>query len=289
MYLQNSGIGNIVNPVASLTSPLVYDIPIAYIVGWRGQVGVKDEPQHIFQGAVTEQLLRVLELKTMIVGPDTTATELALFLNENATNSVAILVKKGALRGAPAAYANQHALSREMAVKRIAKVDGVIVSSTGKISRELYETGRKNVFLTVGSMGHDSMIALGIALQKPQTKVWCLQGDGAFLMHMGACAEIGAIAPANYRYIVLNNAAHESVGGIPTCAEGIDIAGIAEKCGFRRACKVFTLEDLDAALAGDCSFIEVLCSLCSRENLGRPKSLPRENKIELMRELEEIW
>jgi phosphonopyruvate decarboxylase len=285
VYLQNSGIGNIVNPVASLTNPGVYDIPILYVVGWRGQLGLEDEPQHIFQGAITKELLSVIGIKTLIVGKDTSDTELVRFLAENSNKSVALLIEKDAITGTKANYSNDYTIIREEAIKRIAQVDGVIVSSTGKISRELYETGRKNVFLTVGSMGHDSMIALGIALQRPNQKVWCLQGDGAFLMHLGACAEIGSIAPENYRYIVLNNAAHESVGGIPTCARNIDIAGIAEKCGFNRTCKVATLNELDTALSNDCSFIEVLCSLGSRSDLGRPEMPPSNNKFELMKTL----
>jgi phosphonopyruvate decarboxylase len=303
VYLQNSGIGNIVNPVASLTCPLVYGIPILYIVGWRGQPGGMDEPQHKFQGLITNELLETLDVTVFILCAATPESEVVDAMQEFEAlfatgKSAAILVEAGALAGDKQVYSNAWLLAREEAIGRIVQAAGnaIIVSSTGKISRELFEARERRGenhdrdFLTVGSMGHDSMIALGIAAQKSETQVWCVQGDGAFLMHMGAVAIAGSSALRNYRHIVLNNAAHESVGGMPTCAADVDIAAIAAACGFRRVFCAESAERLDSALtemsaADGVAFLEVKCSLASRKDLGRPTAAPQDNKFALMRTL----
>lgn len=305
VYLQNSGLGNLVNPVASLLNEKVYGIPCLFLVGWRGEPGVHDEPQHIFQGEITLNLLEALDIPTYVIDKTTTPEQVGAKLNEYRTlfaqgKQAAFVVRKGALEySGKTAYSNSHPMGREEAIGHIlaASGDDPVVSTTGKASREVYELreaqsqGHAHDFLTVGSMGHSSSIALGIALQKPDRRVWCLDGDGAALMHLGAMALIGANRPRNLVHIVLNNEAHESVGGMPTVAGKLDLPAIARACGYPGAVSVDSPEELDRALtaakeAGQLSFIEVKCALGARANLGRPTTTPQENKAAFMSALE---
>lgn len=301
VYLQNSGLGNIINPVVSLLNGKVYGIPCLFIIGWRGEPGVHDEPQHIFQGEITRNLLRDLDIPAYVLDRSTTPEQAEEMLAEYRAlfrqgRQAAFVICKGALeyegRGS---YGNGYSMSREEAIRHILRVSQgeFIVSTTGKTSREVYELrsgqGQSHGydFLTVGSMGHSSSIALGIALQKPDKRVWCLDGDGAALMHMGAMALIGANRPANLVHIVLNNEAHESVGGMPTVAGKLDMPGIARACGYPSAVSVSTPEELDRALTAvragrELSFIEVRCALGARKDLGRPVTTPAENKTAFM-------
>lgn len=301
VYMQNSGEGNIINPVASLLNDKVYAIPMIFIIGWRGEPGIHDEPQHIYQGEVTLKLLEDMDIKTFVIGKSTTEEELALVMKEYRKalakcKSVAFVVCKGALSyDGDVEYKNDNDMLREDIIRHITDVSGddPIVSTTGKASRELFEIREQNGqdhkydFLTVGSMGHSSSIALGIAINKPNTKIWCIDGDGAMLMHMGAMAVIGANAPENMVHIVINNASHETVGGMPTVAGSIDVVSIAKACGYKRAVSVNNFEELDRVLKdakendGLC-FIEVKSSIGARENLGRPTTTALENKKNFM-------
>ncbi len=297
VYMQNSGEGNIINPVASLLNDRVYAIPCVFIVGWRGEPGVHDEPQHIYQGEVTLKLLENMDIAHFVISKDTTEAELAAqmaaFRKTLAKGKqVAFVVKKGALEfGGKVKYENSNIMSREEIIRHIVEHTGSdpIVSTTGKASRELFEIreargeGHERDFLTVGSMGHASSIALGIALQKPDKRIWIIDGDGAALMHMGAMAIIGANAPKNIVHIVINNGAHETVGGMPTVAEKIDIVAVAKGCGYPEAVSVDGFAQLDAALEAakqgdELSLIEVKCSIGARANLGRPTTTAAENK-----------
>lgn len=301
VYLQNSGEGNIINPVASLLNDKVYAIPMVFIIGWRGEPGVHDEPQHIYQGQITVKLLEDMEIKSFIVSSETSVDELREVMAEyrlllDKGKNVAFIIKKGALTAdAAIAYKNDNGICREDAIKHIVDVSGddPIVSTTGKISRELFELREANGqshkydFLTVGSMGHSSSIALGVALNKPKTRVWCIDGDGAAIMHMGAMAVIGSTSPPNMIHIVLNNGAHESVGGMPTVANDIGFASVAKACGYKSAVCVDTLDKLDAELTAakkrnSLSFIEVKCAIGSRADLGRPTTSAAENKSSFM-------
>lgn len=302
VYLQNSGIGNIINPVASLLNDRVYGIPCIFIVGWRGEPGVHDEPQHVFQGEVTLRLLEDMEIEPFVLSADTTEAALRERMDSwqprlASGESVAIVVRKGALSyDRPVKYSNNHTLLREEAIRCIAEVSGedVIVSTTGKASRELFEIREANGqshahdFLTVGSMGHSSSIALGIAMNKPDTRVWCIDGDGAALMHLGAMALIGANRPKNLIHMVMNNAAHETVGGMPTVAGQVDLVEVARACGYPHALRVHDRECLVRALkeaksAEDLTFLEVCTGIGSRADLGRPTTTPMENKAALMK------
>lgn len=305
IYMQNSGEGNIINPLTSLLSSQVYAIPAVFMIGWRGEPGIRDEPQHAFQGQVTLKLLDDMGVRYFVVGADTEEDELCSVMAEFRRilmdgSDVAFVIRKNALsydKGVN--YANGHGMCREEVIRRIAHVSegSVVVSSTGKMSRELYEIRSKDGhsheqdLLTVGSMGHCSSIALGIAIHKPERKVWCIDGDGAVLMHMGALALIGACSPPNMIHIVANNSAHESVGGMPTVAGKIDLAGVAKACGYPYVVCVDGYEALDEALqiAKRCdslTFIETICSIESRKDLGRPDLSPLENKQGFMNYLQ---
>ncbi len=305
VYMQNSGIGNIINPVASLMNDKVYGIPCVFIVGWRGEPGVHDEPQHIYQGEVTVRLLEDMDIRTCILDKNTTEAELSAKMEEfrpllAAGKQVALIVRKGALEyDGKVRYVNQHTMLREEIIRHIVDVTGEdpIVSTTGKASRELFEIREEkrqshaHDFLTVGSMGHSSSIALGIALRKPDEKIWIIDGDGAALMHMGSMAVLAANAPKNVVHIVINNGAHETVGGMPTVAEKIDLVKIAEGCGYRNTASADNFEELDRALCeaknkAELSFIEVKCAIGARDNLGRPTTTAMENKINFMEGLQ---
>ena len=307
VYMQNSGEGNIINPVASLLNDKVYAIPVVFIVGWRGEPGIHDEPQHIYQGEVTVKLLEDMDIKTFVIGKETTDEEveaaMADFKNVLAQGKdVAFVIRKGALSyDEKVVYKNDNTMVREDIIKHIVKVTGEdpIISTTGKASRELFETrvangqSHKYDFLTVGSMGHSSSIALGVAINKPDQKIWCVDGDGAVLMHMGSMAVLGANKPKNLVHVVINNGAHETVGGMPTVAGSIDLVGVAKACGYPYAVKVESFEDLDKELQAakernELSLIEVSCSIGARDDLGRPTTTALENKENFMEYLKTL-
>lgn len=297
VYMQNSGEGNIINPLASLLNDKVYAIPMIFIIGWRGEPGIHDEPQHIYQGEVTVKLMEDMDVKTFIICKDTSEDELKSAMenfNRLLQNGkqVAFIIRKGALEyDEKVVYKNDDTMTREEIIQHIVKVtaEDPIISTTGKASRELFETRVANGqshqydFLTVGSMGHSSSIALGVALNKPGKKIWCIDGDGAVLMHMGSMAVIGANSPDNLVHIVINNGSHETVGGMPTVASKMDIVAIAKACGYHNAVSVKSFDELDKELQNaknskELCLIEVKCSIGARANLGRPTTTAIENK-----------
>ena len=301
-YMQNSGLGNTVNPLTSLTDPQVYAIPCLLVVGWRGEPGVKDEPQHIKQGAVTLSQLDLLGIPYAVLSADTSEEEFRdLFAGLLAAlqqgKVAALVVRKGALvSDRHPAYGNDAVLSREDAAEiilRAAAPSDCFVSTTGKLSREVFELREKlgqdhrRDFLTVGSMGHASMIALGVAESKPDRRVWCLDGDGAVMMHLGSLALIGRRAPKNLVHVVVNNGAHETVGGMPVCSGALNITALAEAAGYRRVLKAGTAESLrqaleDAASAEGPVLLEVRCACGARKDLGRPTTTPVQNRDAFM-------
>lgn len=307
VYMQNSGQGNMVNPYASLLHPEVYKIPVVFVIGWRGEPGEPDEPQHIFQGIITNSLMKLLGISTVIVSGQDTAETLKKVCDEfkgllAEGRCVGFVVRKGALSSDfKRQYSNMFTLKREDAIRELAAAakEDIVVCTTGKASRELFEIREKNSdthnhdFLTVGSMGHSSSIALEVALQKKNSTVWCIDGDGAVFMHMGAMAVIGAMQPKNYIHVLLNNEAHETVGGMPTAAAKTDFLKIAEGCGYQRIYRVAALEELrraaiQARREGELAFIEVRTALGARADLGRPTTTAEENKNNFMEYLREI-
>ncbi len=301
VYMQNSGEGNIINPVASLLNDAVYAIPVLFIVGWRGEPGVHDEPQHVYQGKVTCKLLEDMDIAYNIIDKDTTSEDIEKWMAGyrrlfEQGKSVAFVVKKGGLSyDEKVVYKNDYPMIREEIIRHIVEYTGkdIIVSTTGKASRELFEIREQNAqghgrdFLTVGSMGHSSSIAMGVAINKPDKKVWCVDGDGAVLMHMGSMALLGANRLNNMVHIVINNGAHATVGGMATVADSIDLTGVAKACGYPNAICVNNYEDLDRALKdakdkNELSFIEVKCGIGARDDLGRPTTTAKENKEAFM-------
>ncbi|EGC77161.1 phosphonopyruvate decarboxylase [Treponema denticola] len=307
VYMQNSGLGNTVNPLLSLADREVYSVPLLLVIGWRGEPNVHDEPQHIKQGRVTRSLLDAMEIPYCILSDEEAEVKLQLekaYSHIKASSSpYAVVVRKGIfdsykLKTNEAVPAE---MSREEAIEKIilnAPSNACFVSTTGMASRELYELrdkhsqGHAKDFLTVGSMGHASQIALGIALSKPGKKIFCIDGDGAAIMHLGGLTAIGSQRPKNMVHIILNNGAHDSVGGQPTVGRKINLCSIAFACGYTKVVSVKTIKELETQLeylsSAEGSFlIEVLVSKGARADLGRPKSSPIENKRAFMEFLEE--
>lgn len=301
VYMQNSGEGNIINPLASLLNEKIYSIPMIFVVGWRGEPGVHDEPQHIFQGEITCELLSLMGVKNFVVSNETSPEELRGVMEGYkkilaAGKCVAFVIKKGALTfDEKISYKNSFAMRREDVLRKIIDVaaQDFIIATTGKTGRELFELreasdkNHSRDFLTVGSMGHCSSIALGLTLNRPEKTFWCIDGDGALLMHMGAIAVIGATKPQNLIHVVINNGAHESVGGLPTSASKIDLIAIARACGYQEVFKATNFDELEnylrqAKSARNLTFIEVECAIGSRKDLGRPTTTPAENKLKFM-------
>lgn len=302
VYMQNSGEGNAVNPLASLTDREVYHIPLLLLIGWRGRPGVHDEPQHVKQGKVTTGLLNVMGINYDVLSKE---EDKAVVQIEKAMRSIretgdayALVVEKDTFDDYTLqnVVKNEYVMSREEAIQTVVASipsDAVIVSTTGMISRELFEyraamgQGHERDFLTVGSMGHASMIALGIALQHPERKVYCFDGDGASIMHMGNMAIVGSKRPENYVHVVFNNGAHDSVGGQPTVGHEIDLVEIAYAMHYEHAVCVWTPEQLKSALddmlTDGLQLIEVRVKKGNRKDLGRPTTTPIQNKDALMK------
>lgn len=302
VYMQNSGEGNIVNPLASLTDKEVYNIPVLLLIGWRGKPGEHDEPQHIKQGKITTGLLNTLGIDYSVLSKDEdkakSQIESAVRYMTETKEVYALVIEKDTFE----AYSLKNIqetplpLSREEAIKTVASFMGekdIVVSTTGMISRELFEhrtamgENHERDFLTVGSMGHASQIALGISLQKKDRKVWCFDGDGAMIMHMGNMAITASLSPKNYIHVVFNNGAHDSVGGQPTVGLDIDLCAIAKSVGYKQIYSANNAEELQSVLdrvnniAGPV-LLQVCVKKGNRKDLGRPTKTPIQNKEALM-------
>ncbi len=299
VYMQNSGLGNIVNPLLSLIDEDVYKVPELFIIGYRGEPGVHDEPQHVKQGKLTLPLLETLGVEYQVLdGNFKEQIDSAYEYMRNTSKPYALVVKKGTFTPYKMKKQdNDYSMTREEALKEIIDnlgEDDFIVSTTGKTSREIFEIretlhqGHGNDFLTVGSMGHTSSIALGMSLGTDK-KVYCIDGDGSFLMHMGAAAIVANNQKDNLRYILINNGAHESVGGQPTIALDIDIKKILEAVGYKSVYESKTLRALHENMESfkddsKCAMI-VYTHQGSRPDLGRPTKTPVENKEAIMKKL----
>ena len=302
VYMQNSGEGNTINPLASLTDKEVYNIPVLLLIGWRGRPGVHDEPQHVKQGKVTTGLLNTMGINYTVLNKeeDMAAKQIADAVSymQQTNECYALVIEKDTFD----AYTLQKTVdsvlptSREQAIETAVKCledNAVVVSTTGMISRELFEIrerrgeGHQHDFLTVGSMGHASQIALGIALQQPNRPVYCFDGDGASIMHMGNMAITAQMQPKNFTHIVFNNGAHDSVGGQPTVGLQINLCGIAKAVGYKTAISAGNTEQLEDAIKGMQQMegpvlIEAKVRKGNRKDLGRPTTTPVQNKVALM-------
>jgi len=302
VYMQNSGLGNIVNPLTSLADPAIYSVPMILMIGWRGEPGIKDEPQHVKQGRITLDLLEALEVPYTVI--DESEREVDQKIKEAAKSAnklgsaQALVIKKGTFSNydSPSRTSSSFGWQREDAIKMIIDAtndNDIFVATTGMCSRELFEYrantqgGHHQDFLTVGGMGHASQIAFGIAKQRSLQRVFCIDGDGAALMHLGSLAIIGAAKPKNFKHIILNNGAHDSVGGQPTVALEINLSDVAKACGYQVS---GVCESRDAF--GDKfnsfldsqgpSLLEIRVDKGNRKDLGRPTSSPIENKKNFM-------
>jgi phosphonopyruvate decarboxylase len=302
VYLQNSGLGNAINPLLSLADQDVYSVPLLMVVGWRGEPGVHDEPQHKKQGRVMLPMLDAMKIPYAVIGPECDRADTILkdtVMNaRNTSGPVALIIKKGTFTSSvgPPVEQPAFALSREAAIQQVMDVveeDDVLVSTTGMVSREVFEcrtakrSGHQRDFLTVGGMGHASQIALGIALHKHERRVFCLDGDGSLLMHMGALSINGCSKAANFAHIILNNGAHDSVGGQPTVGLDIDILGMARAAGYTNVFLAETRQELHSTLrdlkqaVGPC-LLEIRVRRGARKDLGRPTTTPVQNKQAFM-------
>ena len=305
VYMQNSGEGNIINPLASLTDKEVYNIPVLLLVGWRGRPGIHDEPQHVKQGKVTTGLLNTMGINYTVLSKDESKAEKqirqAVDYMKQTNECYALVIEKDTF----GSYTLQHtedndlSLSREDAIESVVAAiqsDAVVVSTTGMISRELFEIrerrgeGHGHDFLTVGSMGHASQIALGIALQQTNKPIYCFDGDGACIMHMGNMAITANMQPKNYIHVVFNNGAHDSVGGQPTVGLSIDLPMIAKAVGYKYAYSCNTKDELQELLSTIKTldgpiFLQICVKKGNRKDLGRPTTTPIQNKTALMETL----
>ena len=299
VYLQNSGQGNTVNSLLSLADPEVYSIPLLMLIGWRGEPGTKDEPQHVKQGKVTLALLEAMDVAYRILetGPEAarrSLTELVTIATAE-QRPVALMIRKDTFEPYKATggqAAPEFEMTRECAIGAVIEAldeNDAVISTTGKISRELYEhrdrtgLGHQRDFLTVGAMGHASQIAMGIALAQPDRQVICLDGDGAMLMHMGAAAIVGAAKLANFKHVILNNGVHDSVGGMATAGLRVSFTEIVKGCGYTEGWRVERRFDMSKKLAQLRSargpaMLEIMVRQGARSGLGRPQTSPIENK-----------
>lgn len=306
VYMQNSGEGNIINPLASLTDPEVYNIPVLLLIGWRGRPGSHDEPQHVKQGKVTTGLLNAMGINFDVLSKDEDKAEKQIFYAVKALQNeevYALVIEKDTFDDYKLQNVEKNDLmmSREEAIQTVAAALGekdCVVSTTGMISRELFEyrttmnQGHERDFLTVGSMGHASQIALGIAMDQPNRRIWCFDGDGAIIMHMGSMAIVASKKPKNYIHVVFNNGAHDSVGGQPTVGLNIDLPRIARAVGYKHTYSVSTKGDLtdvlkEIKIQDGLSLLEIKVKKGNRIDLGRPTTTPIQNKEALMKFLQD--
>lgn len=302
VYMQNSGEGNTINPLASLTDREVYHIPLLLLIGWRGRPGVHDEPQHVKQGKVTTGLLNTMGINYEVLSKEeeTASKQIVKAIDciHETGDVFALVIEKDTFDTytLQKTASNTYPMHREECIQAVVDAlepNAIVVSTTGMISRELFEyresrnMGHERDFLTVGSMGHASQIALAIALQKPDRRVYCFDGDGAAIMHMGGMAIIASQKPDNYVHIVFNNGAHDSVGGQPTAGFQIDLPAIATACGYKTALRATNHDELTGILNRIAELhgpvlIEIRVCRGNRKDLGRPTTTPIENKEALM-------
>lgn len=295
IYLQNSGLGNIVNPYTSLVHEEVYAIPCILLIGWRGEPGVPDEPQHLVQGRITIPMLNALGVPHFNLTEDSDIENIisdAVRTAKEKNSGVAILVSSGVFENTFIQDSNTNSLSRIKSIEFIvnnSSLNALFVSTTGKTSRELNEllsnSKVKNAFFTIGGMGHCSSIALGLHLAQPEKEIYCLDGDGSVQMHMGALATIGKMSPNSFTHVIFDNGVHESVGGQEVSNSNLNYELLAKSCGYNNVAMVKNISDLNVALntlpinEGP-RLIIIKVNKSSSAKLGRPTGKPTDWKRE---------
>jgi len=296
IYMQNSGLGNALNPLVSLAGSSAFNVPILLLIGWRGEVGldgvqIKDEPQHAAQGTITPSLLDQLEIPFLVLDSTSSIGEVVTLACHTAVQRslpFAIVVRKNSfeintfLRGS-----NEGSISRRRAIEIICDSIGTdipVIATTGMISRELFDVRRSlgqlsTDLLCVGGMGHAVSIASGFASMSSQP-VLLLDGDGAAQMHLGA--QLTASSMPNLIHVVLNNGGHASVGGQKTSAPNLNFSQLAPHLGYGNAFQASSESEIRDAVAivlsrGTSSLVEIKCALAATPELGRPEDHPSEN------------
>ena len=254
VYMQNSGLGNTINPLASLCDENVYKIPVILLIGWRGQPDTGDWAQHKLQGEITPKLLEVMNIPYAVLDDDyeRSSEKIVKAIKESrATRKpYGLIAPKGVMAGEKLNNKDDvYPLSREEAIEIVLNEmpeNTIYSATTGRATRELFflrerrnET-KNHDFLNVGSMGHASSVALGIALEKPDRKVVVFDGDSAAIMHLGALTMMSKLNVPNYIHVILNNGAHESVGGQPSAGHLVDFTKIADASGYNTVGKPVT-------------------------------------------------
>ncbi len=308
VYMQNSGLGNCINPLTSLLDPLVYSIPVLLLISWRAKPGEKaDEAQHLRMGKITANLLELLDIPWMCASTDIEKMKSTLLIANNyfikKKSAFAILFPSGTI----SASENENIKKKERGeygnivredllriIHKNQKTNDIFIATTGKISREIFElreieqVSHEKDFLTVGSMGCASAIALGIALQKPKHRIVLIDGDGACLMRMEHLATIGHYQPNNLLHIIIDNNAYESTGSQPTLSKSVKLEQVAKACGYQNAQVIKEIDEFKTAYCSNLSgpsVIVVKSNTYSRLNLGRPTITPIENKEAFMKNL----
>jgi len=302
VYMQNSGIGNALNPITSLADKEIFGVPMLVLVGWRGEPGKKDAIQHLKDGVTQIELLNSLGLSHTILRPDKQSLKLqiqdSIEKSKSAKSPHIILVSKDSFETYSPVFQEPKisSMSREYAIAEtlsFIKPDSAVISTTGKASRELYEIREKKGgmnkadIMVVGSMGHVSSFSLGVALQSPKRKVYCLDGYGSLIMHMGALPTIGKYSSSNFRHILLNNFSHDSVGGQDSSSNIIDFSLLSQAVSYKNYFKIRNKSDFKEIFpqfieAKGPSFLEIIVAKGSRADLSRPDLLPSENKKKFM-------
>ena len=304
VYMQNSGLGNAYNPLISLADPAIYSVPMILLIGWRGEVAddgvqLKDEPQHIKQGQITLSTLETMGIPFEVIhgDPFNWKKQISILIAraKSEQRPVAAIFRKNTFDSVSLVSSDPYhspVLGREGAIEHVvdnSHPNDIFVASTGMIGRELFEIRKRRRqthstdFLTVGGMGHASQIACSIASTLPYRRVICLDGDGALLMHMGGMTECAR--QTNLMHIILNNGAHDSVGGQPTVAFKINLQKVAEGFGYSNIIHATSASEIKSALdrrAVGSMFLEVRCKRGNRKDLGRPDIAPNQNLTELI-------
>ena len=304
IYLQNSGLGNIINPITSMINQRVYSIPMLFMIGWRGEIGIKDEPQHLFQGEITEKQLTLLDIEYEVMDSniDNCNYQISEIVNKIKISKkpYALLVRKNTFSkySKKKIIKNHSFLNREKCIEilmnSLEKHD-IVISTTGKTSRELNEKSKSFTnpyFMSIGGMGHSNQIALAIA-ENTKKKVFCFDGDGSILMHLGGLATIGERGNKNFHHVIFDNEAHESVGGQKTVSYNINFEKLCYSLGYKKYFKILdynsigeVIKKINADEFGP-TMIHIKVKCFSRDNLSRPNLTPLEHKANFKKKLSE--
>ena len=290
VYMQNSGLSNALNPLISIAHPKVYSIPLVLIIGWRGSPRVKDEPQHNVKGKITEKILKLLNIKYTIIRGNKDLKKFDKQIKDAKKNKsiVACLIEQGTLEKNNKKIKKKdfYKVDKENFFKTLLETldnKSKIISSTGYNSREImhirnkYRLKKSKDFYMVGGMGHTSSVALGYSLSTNK-KTICIDGDGSFLMHLGSIKTAGNFANKNFKYILLNNNTHDSVGGQSTYVKNIDLEKLSKSLGFKKFYSIRNNQNLKKNLkqflsGNSLNFLEVKVTNSKIKNLPRPKNL----------------